>query len=66
MRISGTFGPVFLAGELNSPGSVSNDAMSVARDITKELAKGFQKFSSMALYFVGSGDPILITLGDLE
>ena len=56
-----------LAGELDSPGSVSNDTMSVARDMTKEMAEEFQKFCSMALYFVGSGDPILvITLGDLE
>ena len=56
-----------LAGELDSPGSVSNDTMSVARDMTKDAAEGFQKVCSMALYFVESGNPVLVmTLGDTE
>ena len=33
-----------LAGELESPGSVSNDTMSIARDLTKERAGEFQTF----------------------
>lgn len=56
-----------LAGELDSPGSVANDTMSVARDMTKDIAEEFQKFCSMALYFVGSGNPILVmTFGNIE
>ena len=56
-----------LAGELDSPDSVSNDTMSVARDMTKDIAEEFQKLCSMALYFVESGNPILVmTFGDIE
>ena len=54
-----------LAGELESPGSVSNDTMSIARDMTKERAGEFQTLCSAALcYFderpiivVGCGNP---------
>ena len=38
-----------LAGELESPGSVSNDTMSIARDLTKERAGEFQTLCSAAL-----------------
>ena len=38
-----------LAGELESPGSVSNDTMSIARDLTKERAEEFQTLCSAAL-----------------
>ena len=38
-----------LAGELESPGSVSNDTMSIARDLNKERAGEFQTLCSAAL-----------------
>ena len=38
-----------LKGELESPGSVSNDTMSIARDMTKERAEEFQTLCSAAL-----------------
>ena len=38
-----------LTGELESPGSVSNDTMSIARDLTKERAEEFQTLCSAAL-----------------
>ena len=38
-----------LAGELESPGSVSHDTMSIARDLNKERAEEFQTFCSVAL-----------------
>lgn len=54
-----------LAGELESPGSVSNDTMSIARDLNKERAKEFQILCSAALcdedgtptLVVGCGNP---------
>ena len=54
-----------LAGELESPGSVSNDTMSIARDLNKERAGEFQTLCSVALcdsdgtpvIVVGCGDP---------
>ena len=54
-----------LAGELESPGSVSNDTMSIARDLNKERAEEFQTLCSAALchwdgtpmIVVGCGDP---------
>ena len=46
-----------LAGELESPGSVSNDTMSIARDLTKERAEEFQTFCSAALCY-WNGSPI--------
>ena len=54
-----------LAGELESPGSVSNDTMSIARDLNKERAKEFQTLCSATLCYsdgipaivVGCGSP---------
>ena len=54
-----------LAGELESPGSVSNDTMSIARDLNKERAGEFQTLCSAALCYsdrtpmivVGCGSP---------
>ena len=54
-----------LAGELESPGSVSNDTMSIARDMNKERAEEFQVLCSAALcgkdgtpaIVVGCGNP---------
>ena len=54
-----------LAGELESPGSVSNDTMSIARDLNKERAKEFQTLCSATLCYsdgipaivVGCGNP---------
>ena len=54
-----------LAGELESPGSVSNDTMSIARDLNKERAEEFQTLCSAALcnsdgtpaIVVGCGNP---------
>ena len=48
-----------LAGELESPGSVSNDTMSIARDMNKERAAEFQTLCSAALYEV-DGTPIIV------
>ena len=48
-----------LAGELESPGSVSNDTMSIARDMTKERAEEFQKLCSAALCDFG-GSPLIV------
>ena len=54
-----------LAGELESPGSVSNDTMSIARDLIKERAEEFQtlcsavlcNFDGMPMIVVGCGNP---------
>ncbi len=54
-----------LAGELESPGSVSNDTMSIARDMNKQRAEEFQALCSAALcdedgtplIVVGCGNP---------
>ena len=54
-----------LAGELESPGSVSNDTMSIARDLNKDRAGEFQTLCSAALchwdrtpmIVVGCGNP---------
>ena len=59
-----------LAGELESPGSVSNDTMSIARDLNKERAEEFQTLCSAALCYpdetpmivVGCGNPGTNTL----
>ena len=48
-----------LAGELESPGSVSNDTMSIARDLTKERAKEFQTLCSAALCYL-DGPPMIV------
>ena len=47
-----------LAGELESPGSVSNDTMSIARDLNKERAGEFQILCSAALY--SGGTPVIV------
>ena len=49
-----------LAGELESPGSVSNDTMSIARDLNKERAKEFQTLCSAALYDLEDGTPLIV------
>ena len=48
-----------LAGELESPSSVSNDTMSIARDLTKERAEEFQTFCSAALCDL-AGTPLIV------
>ena len=48
-----------LAGELESPGSVSNDTMSIARDLKKERAEEFQTLCSAALCY-SEGRPIIV------
>ena len=48
-----------LAGELESPGSVSNDTMSIARDLNKERAGEFQTLSSVAISSFG-GTPMIV------
>ena len=48
-----------LAGELESPGSVSNDTMSIARDLNKERAKEFQTLCSAALCH-WNGEPLIV------
>ena len=48
-----------LVGELESPGSVSNDTMSVARDMTKERAKEFQRLCSATLCYF-DGRPMIV------
>ena len=48
-----------LAGELVSPGSVSNDTMSIARDLNKERAEEFQTLCSTALCYP-DGTPVIV------
>ena len=48
-----------LAGELESPGSVSNDTMSIARDLNKERAGEFQTLCSAALCNP-DGTPVIV------
>ena len=48
-----------LAGELESPGSVSNDTMSIARDLKKERAEEFQTLCSAALCY-SDGTPMIV------
>ena len=48
-----------LAGELESPGSVSNDTMSIARDLNKERSEEFQTLCSAALCN-SNGAPIIV------
>ena len=48
-----------LAGELESPGSVSNNTMSIARDLSKKQAEEFQTFCSAALCDL-DGKPIIV------
>ena len=49
-----------MKGELESPGSVSNDTMTVARDMTKVCAEEFQTLCSAALYDTTSGSPSVV------
>ncbi len=53
-----------LAGELESPGSVSNDTMSIARDMNKERAGEFQILCSAALCSVDRTPMIVVGCGD--
>ena len=48
-----------LAGELESSGSVSNDTMSIARDLNKERAEEFQILCSAALSYP-DGTPLIV------
>ena len=48
-----------LAGELESPGSVSNDTMSIARDLNKDRAEEFHTFCSAALCEI-DGTPMIV------
>ena len=52
-----------LAGELESPGSVSNDTMSIARDLTKERAEEFQTLCSVALCELDGTPAIVVGCG---
>ena len=53
-----------LAGELESPGSVSSDTMSIARDLKKERAEEFQILCSAALYHSDGTPKIVVGCGD--
>ena len=53
-----------LEGELNSPGSVSNDTMSIARDMNKARAEEFRLLCSAALYNWEGIPSIVIGLGN--
>ena len=52
-----------LKGELESPGSVSNDTMTVARDMSKERAEEFQILCSAAIYEVDGTASIVVGCG---
>ena len=52
-----------LKGELESPGSVSNDTMSIARDMTKERAEEFQILCSAALYTLDGAPEVVVGCG---
>ena len=54
-----------LAGELESPGSVSNDTMSIARDLKKERAEEFQTLCSAALCNSDGTPMIVVGCGSL-
>ena len=53
-----------LAGELESPGSVTNDTMSIARDMTKERAEEFQTLCSAALCELDETPAIVVGCGN--
>ena len=53
-----------LAGELESPGSVSNDTMSIARDLNKERAEEFQTLCSAALCYADKSPMIVVGCGN--
>ncbi len=52
-----------LKGELESPGSVSNDTMSIARDMSKTRAEEFQVLCSTALYDLAGTPSIIVGCG---
>ena len=54
-----------LAGELESPGSISNDTMSIARDLNKERAEEFQTLCSVALCYLDGTPMIVVGCGNL-
>ena len=53
-----------MRGELESPGSVSNDTMTVARDMTKERAEEFQALCSAGLYDLSGRPRIVVGCGN--
>ena len=53
-----------LAGELESPGSVSNDTMSIARDLTKVRAEEFQLLCSAALCHFDGAPMVVVGCGN--
>ena len=53
-----------LKGELESPGSVSNDTMSIARDMSRGCAEEFQKLCSAALYYTDGSPMIVVGCGN--
>ena len=53
-----------LAGELESPGSVSNDTMSIARDMNKECAEEFQRLCSAALCYIDGRPMVVVGCGN--
>ncbi|MYC38094.1 MAG: DUF2806 domain-containing protein [Chloroflexi bacterium] len=53
-----------LKGELESPGSLSNDTMSVARDLNKERAEEFQVLCSAALCSLDGTPSIVVGCGN--
>ena len=53
-----------LEGELNSPGSVSNDTMSIARDMNKARAEEFRLLCSAALFNWDGSPSIVVGLGN--
>ena len=52
-----------LAGELELPGSVSNDTMSIARDLNKERAEEFQRLCSVTLCSLDGTPGIVVGCG---
>ena len=52
-----------LKGELESPGSVSNDTMSIARDMSKSRAEEFQILCSAALYDSHGTPEVVVACG---
>ena len=53
-----------LAGELESPGSVSNDTMSIARDLNRHTAEEFQALCSAALCYFDGRPMIVVGCGN--
>ena len=53
-----------LAGELESPGSVSNDTMSIARDLNKDRAEEFQTLCSAAVCYQDGSPMIVVGCGN--